>query len=138
MKIWDWVKIFGKREIEKADDMTYTVLLNDIQLEKVKAYSAKSHHHIYKQLRAFKAPRYDKFYVFRGKAGFNTIGFTIKYDVVVTDRNGKIIDLKKEVEVGEISNHYKEGYFIFFTTVGTINYYNLKNNDLLKLRRVWI
>lgn len=118
---------------ERVDSL---ITLNDVRLESVQVINFALHHDVYKRLRSFKTPQYDKFYLMRGKKGFNTLLFQQNYDVIVTNKDGKVIDTLQSVEPGYLSGFYEDGYSIYFTTVGTINFYNIKNNDILRRNRV--
>ena len=108
--------------------------INNIVVEKATVNSTKSHSATYKLLRTFKTPQYDNINVLRNKKGFNTIGFNLNYDIVVCDRYGKTIDLLANKEVGFISKHYDDSHFIYFMTVGSINFYRIKIFDRIRLQ----
>lgn len=138
MKIKDLLFLDSKK-IKRKDNIEYKISLNDRDLENTIAFSTALHHDTYKILRELKTVQYDRFFVLRKKKGFNTIGFNINYDVIICDRNGKILELVNNCDIGYISEYYNESYFIYFTPVGTINFYKMKNNDRLSLHKeYWV
>lgn len=137
MKIWKWIKILFIRKIPKNEENIYIIELNNEKLENIKVFSNAIHFKTYKILRTFKTQQHNNFYLMRNKKGFNTLFFNINYDIVVSDKDGKILDLLKNKKQGYISKYYQNSYFIFFTPIGTINFYNFQINDKLNLIRNW-
>lgn len=137
MRILEWIKIFGKSNIKKKESRTYTITLNDSLLEKAVVHSTLSHSKTYKLLREYKTPQYDTLYVLRNKKGFNTMGFTLNYDVVICDKNGKVLELLQDTIEGYISKYYNKSHFIYFMTVGSINHYKIELYNILRLQGIW-
>lgn len=109
--------------------------MNEADVEKVKVIVNPLSTDTYKMLRTFATPQYDLMFLMRNKKGFNTVLFQQNYDIVVCDKNFKVIKLFPDTERGFISEHFSNGYFIYFGTVGMINFLNLKPNDRLKIKR---
>jgi len=65
-------KVFLKDRVNK-----YFVELNGKDLEKIKVYSNSTDSATYKELRSYKTPQYDTFFLLRKKKGFNTYLFNI-------------------------------------------------------------
>jgi len=82
-------------------------------------------------MRQIKTPQYETTYILRNKKGFNTLLFSQHTDVVVTTKDGVVLDAIKDVKPGFISKHYETGNKIFFFTVGSINFHNIKKKDSL-------
>ena len=128
-----WVKIFVIPTFEKKDLKEYKTFLNEVEVERVVSYSTNGHKKTYDMLRAFKSSQHDKWFVLRNKKGFNTFYFTINYDVIIADRDGKVIEAILGVAPGFFSNNYKKSHYIYFTPVGSIKYYNIKKSDIVKI-----
>lgn len=137
MKMWDWIKIFGRPKNKKKYERAYKLSINDVLIENIRAHSTGNHSGTYKILRTFKTPQYDEVYVLRNKKGFNTIGFNIHYDIVVCDKDGKVLDTLADQKEGYISEHYADAHFVYFMTVGSINFYKIKSLDRIRLRKEW-
>ncbi len=137
MKIWEWIKIIGINKIYKEESTTYKIELNNEELEDIKVYSNILHSKTYKILRTFKTSQYNDFYLMRNKKGFNTLFFNIAYDILIADKDGKILDFFKNKNQGYISKYYNNSYFILFLPVGTINFYSFQINDKINLIRDW-
>lgn len=137
MKFWKWIKIIFIKKNYKEEENTYNIEHNNEKLENIKVFSNAIHFKTYKILRTFKTTQYNNFYLMRKKKGFNTLFFNINYDILVSDKDGKILDLFKNKKQGYISKYYKNSYFIFFTPIGTINFYNFQINDKLNLVKNW-
>lgn len=138
MKIFKFLKNFSTRPLPRFEKYEYSFYINKKEIENLNVWSSLSHHETAKRLRNFKSQPYDNLYVLRNKKGFNTMLFIQKYDVIICDGSGIVIDLLTEVGPGYISDYYQNGYFIYFGAVGTINFYNIKKRDLLELTRRWI
>ena len=128
-----WVKIFKAPSFQKKDQKEYRTFLNEIKIEKVISYSRNGHKKTYDMLRAFKSSQYDKWFVLRNKKGFNTFYFTINYDVIIADKDGKIIDKLIDVSPGYFSEYYNNSYYIYFIPVGSIKHHNIKKTDILRI-----
>lgn len=138
MKLLKLVKSFGIRNVPRFEKYEYDFYLNKTHAPEITVWSTLSHHETYKKIRNFKSQPYNNFYVLRNKKGFTTIMFVQKYDIIVCDSNGIVIDLLMEIEPGYISEYYENGYFIYFCPVGSINFYSIKIRDLLELGRRWL
>ena len=136
MKIKEWIKIFSKYKSDKSEK-SYSITLNNNILDKAIVYSHPNHNKTMKLLRAFKTVQYDNIYVLRNKKGFNTIGFGLNYDVVIADKDGKVIKTLMDLKIDYISKYYENGYFIYFMPVGSINFYKIGTSDILRLQRDW-
>lgn len=133
MKLLSIIKNLKFAQIKKPERSDYALFHNNTEIENIKVISYALHRETYKHLRHFKIPQYDHIYLMKKKKGFNTLFFQLNYDVVVSDHDGIVIDTLTDIETGFISNHYPEGYFIFYMTVGSINHYNIKVKDRLKI-----
>ncbi|NQZ66203.1 MAG: hypothetical protein HRT99_03250 [Mycoplasmatales bacterium] len=138
MKIREWVKFFTRNNLKLNGKNKYTLTFNDVILENIIVHSEKSHSETYKLLRKFETPQYNNIFVLRNKKAFNTILFNIPYDVVICDKDGKVIKLFINLEIGFISNYIKKSYFIFFMVSGSINHYKISKLDRINLRKIWI
>ncbi|MCK5946014.1 MAG: hypothetical protein KAG04_01945 [Mycoplasmataceae bacterium] len=133
MKLWNYYKIIKFPKGSKSHKKTYGLSHNEIPVEKIQVINYKSHHLIYKDLRAFKTSQYEIAYLMRNKKGFNTTLFRMNYDVVVTDKNGTVINLLIDVKPGYISEYFDDAFNIYFFVVGQIKFMNLKVKDQLNL-----
>lgn len=124
--------------LQKKQKTLYTMSLNDIFLDKVKVFSNKSHYETYTLLRSFKTPQYDNIYVLRNKKAFNTAFFNINYDIVLCDKDGKVMKIFINKSEGYISNYFKESYFVYFMSVGSINFYKISALDIIRLQKIWM
>ena len=132
MKLWKQYKDIMIKKQFKKERQTFYLSYNKETIEKMEAITFTSHHDIYKILRGFRIPFYEKCYFFRKKKGFNTFFFEQDYDVVITNKNNIIIETIKAFKKGRISKYYETGFNIFFFIVGTINHFNLqKKGELL-------
>ena len=138
MKILDWIKIFGSTPYKDDSLNQYKVLLNEVELDGKVVISNRSHSKTYKLLRKIKTPMYDNIFLMRKKKGFNTFMFIINYDIIVADKNGIVLSTMTDVEPGFISEYYKDGSFVYFAPVGTINFYKIKKRDVLSVRKLWL
>lgn len=120
-------------QMKKPERSEYSLFHNNTEIENIQVISYALHRETFKHLRHFKVPQYKHIYLMKKKKGFNTLFFQLNFDVVVADRDGIVLDVLTDVETGYVSNHYQEGYFIFFMTVGSINHYNIKVKDRLNI-----
>lgn len=133
MKLISIVKNLIFVQMKKPERSEYSLFHNNNEIENIKVISHALHRETFKHLRHFKIPQYNRIYLMKRKKAFNTLFFQLSFDVVVADRDGIVLDALTDVETGYISNHYQEGYFVFFMTVGSINHYNIKVKDRLKI-----
>lgn len=138
MKILDWIKIFSKKPYAKNKVIEYKVSFNNEEAENIIAQSTKLHSDTYKILRNIKTPLYNNIFIMRGKKGFNTFLFNINFDVVISDKDGKVLKTYSDVKPGFISDKIEKASLIMFSTVGTINFYDIKKRDQVTLRRLFI
>ncbi len=138
MKIVEWIKIFKMTNQKSDKKKSFSLTLNNADVEKVNVLVNPLSSDTYKLLRKFATPQYDLMFLMRNKKGFNTLFFQQRYDVIVCDKNFKIISLFPELKMGFISENFANGYFIYFSTVGTINFLDLKENDRLRIKRDFI
>ncbi len=126
--------------IRKAKKRNYqyncTLTLNNVLLDKWNVINNSSVIETVKTLRKFTAPQYETGYLMRRKKGFQTFLFQQNYDVVLTDKDGKVLELFIDVAPGYYSNYHKDGYFILWFPVGTIKFLELKELDILQARRI--
>lgn len=138
MSLIELIKLFTNKNYKKNLEKQYSLIHNQVELEKMVVFTNKLHHDTMKKLREFKTPQYDITYVLRNKSGFNTIGFNISNDVVLCDQNGKIINYLINVKPGFVSKHYDNCKYIYIMTTGSINFYRFQKNDVLTIGRNWI
>lgn len=131
MKLLDYYKIIKFPEKKKGQQQQFYLYHNDEPVEKIEVHSFKSHHEIYKRLRLFKFQQYELAYVMQRKKAFNTLAFRINYDVIVCDKDGKVIDILIDVAPGYTSQYYENGWKIFFFAVGHIKSLEIKKKDRL-------
>lgn len=117
---------------------SFSLTHNDINVEKTKVIVNPLASETYQLLRKFATPQYELMFLMRNKKGFNTLFFQQHYDVIVCDKNFKVIKLFIDLKKGFISENFSNGYFIYFATVGTINFLDLKENDRLRISRDFI
>ena len=134
MKIWNFTKILGTPTKSKYSHREYDLFLNDGSIDKITVINFKLHSDIYKRLRKFKTPQYDTIYLLRNKKAFNTMLFTMNYDIMVTDKDGTIIDIFINQEPGFVSDKYNKGDKVYFGAVGIINNLDIKLKDMLTLK----
>lgn len=134
----EWVKIFKMNNKISSKQKGYFLTLNENDIEKVKVIVNPLISETYKQLRKFVTPQYDLMFLMRNKRGFNTAFFKQHYDVIVCDKNFKVLKTFTDVNEGFISEHFEQGYFIYFATVGMNNFLGIKENDRLRIRRDFI
>ena len=127
-------KSFVFKKHFKKTRQTYYLSYNKESFENLEAITFASHHDLYRILRNFKTPFYDKCYFFRKKKGFNTLFFKQAYDVVITNKNNIIIETLVKVKTGFISKHYDKGFNIFFFVTGSIKNLNIKKEGELLIR----
>ena len=137
MSLSEWIKIFTNKDYKKVSEQKYYLIHNQERIDKVFVFNNKLHSETMTKLRTFKTPQYESIFVLKGKKGFNTIGFNLHYDVVICDRNGKIVNILNDVKQGYISEYYQDSHYIYFFTIGSVGFYKLKVNDILTLGRVW-
>ena len=138
MKLWDYYKIINHTHKGKDKQKEFSLIHNGNPVENIRVLTYKSHHKIYKLLRTYKTPQYNLAYLMRNKKGFNTLLFRINYDVVVCNKNGKIIHIEINCNPGHISKYFNDGYEIFFFVVGQIKFMNLQIDEQLLLElQVW-
>ena len=138
MKIWNLLKIFATPTKTRYSHNEYRLFHGGEEIEKLIGISYKLHSDIYKRLRNIKTPQYETVYILRNKKAFNTILFAQDVDVVVTTKDGVVLDVKKEIKPGFISEYYENGNKIYFFTVGSINHFNFKKNDSLTIALKWL
>ena len=134
MKLWKFTKILGTPTKSKYSHREYDLFLNDEIIEKITIINFKLHSDIYKRLRKFSTPQYDTIYLLRNKKAFNTMLFTMNYDIIVTDKDGTIIDILNDQAPGFISDKYNDGNKVYFGAVGVINNLDFKPKDRLTLK----
>lgn len=135
MKLLSYLKIISLPKGFRTEKNYGALEHNENELENISAITYVSHAQTYKVLRKFKTPQYDHVYVMRNKRGFNTAFFQQNYDVVITNRNNVVIEVNTNITPGYISPYLKEGYFIYFMTVGSINHFQIKEKDRLRVNR---
>ncbi len=136
MKLWDYAKIFGTANIPRKTTSNFRLLRNEEEIPKVRVINNKLHSETFKVLRRFVTPQYENIYLMRNKKGFNTVAFQQEYDVVIADKNGKVIKTFLSVPTGFISEYFKESYSIFFMTIGSIKSFDINKSDRLQLTRI--
>lgn len=136
MNLFSFMKhyTFAKKWQKKEKSEHYLVYNNE-EIEKSRVIVFQMHHDAYKNLRAFKTPQYDTYYLMRKKKGFNTLFFRQNYDVIIADHNGKILDLLTDVKPGFFSEYYDDAHYIYFAPVGTINHYNFVIKGTIRIGR---
>lgn len=138
MKIWNLLKIFSIPRKNNYSHNEYKLLHAGKEVKDLIGISYKLHRDIYKRLRKIKTPQYETAYILRNKKAFNTMLFAQNIDVVITTKDGVVIDVKKNVKPGFISEYYETANKIFFMTVGTINYFDFKKDDSLTIALKWL
>ena len=113
----------------------FTLYLNEEKIDDLIVLSNRSHHPTYKTLRNLKIPVYKNIYMFRNKQGFNTLGFIMNFDVIVTDKNGVVIKIFNDLEPSFVSKKIDNSAYIYFAVVGTVNFYKIKERDMLKVHK---
>lgn len=131
----EWVKIFKMNNKIENKQKHFFLTHNENDVEKVKVIVNPLVSDTYKQLRKFATPQYDEIFLMRNKRGFNTTFFKQHYDVIVCDKNFRVLKTFTDVNEGYISEHFENGYFIYFATVGMNNFLEIKENDRLRIRR---
>ncbi len=134
MKYWNFTKILGTRQKTTYSHREYNLFLNERPIEKITVMTYPLHSDVYKSIRNFSTPQYETIYLLRNKKAFNTMFFKINYDVLVTDKNGTIVDFFIDQKTGYASDKYPNGNKVYFCAVGTINNLNIKENDRLTLQ----
>ena len=138
MKIWNLLKIFAEPRKSYYSHSEYKLFHGGEELKEIIGISYKLHRDVYKRLRKIKTPQYNTVYILRNKKAFNTILFSQHVDVLITTKDGVVIDVKKNIKPGFISEYYEKGNKIFFMTVGSINHFNFKKYDSLTLNLKWL
>jgi len=138
MKLVELLFIKRKKVILKDKVNKYFVELNGKDLDKIEVYSNSTDSATYKELRSYKTPQYDTFFLLRKKKGFNTYLFNISWDVIVAEASGKVIDALINVKPGHISKHYKNAFYIYFCTIGTIKFYGIEKDSVIRIRKDWL
>lgn len=136
-----WLKVLKNlfiQELPHFSKKDYFIYLNGELIENLEGHSNVSHGEIYKKLRAFQTPQYQTWYIFKNKKGFNTWGFQRKYDVVILNHKGVVLEALTEIKPNYVSEHYSKAFYIIFTVVGTIQYYDLKKKDTLEVVIKWL
>lgn len=133
MKLLEYYKIINFSRKGKDKQKEFGLIHMGEKVENIRVLTFRSHHEIYKLLRTYKTPQYDLVYLMRNKKGFNTILFRINYDVVICNKNGKIIKMEINCKPGHISQYFDDGYEIFFFVVGQIKFMNLQLDEVLSL-----
>ncbi|TCG10998.1 hypothetical protein [Mycoplasma todarodis] len=128
--------IFTKRARKRNYRNDCRLLLNNTHLTKWNVVNNSSVYETVKTLRKFTTPQYETGYLMRRKKAFNTILFQQNYDVVLTDRHGKVLKLFIDVAPGYYSEYFPECYFVLWFPVGTIKYLELKELDIFQTRRI--
>lgn len=136
MSLYEWVKIFNKPNFNNKIKREFSLVHNKNKIEDFKVVTSKLHSDIYSLLRTYKKPQYNTAFLLRRKKGFNTFGFNLNYDIFIADKNGKIIEILNDVEPGFVSEHYREAHNIYFTNVGSINFYKFEIKDRVILSRI--
>jgi len=132
--------LFAKRTKPFLKDACtkYFIELNNRDLEKVSVYSNSTDNATYRELRNYKTPQYDTFFLLRKKKGFNTYLFDLNWDVIIVNSVGKVIETLIDIKPGYISKHYKDAFYIYFTTVGTIKFYGIHKDSVIRIRKDWL
>lgn len=138
MKIIQWIKILNFEAFERKSRHQYALTINDNKIENVVVHVNSLSGETYRLLRKFSTPRYDAIYLMRNKRGFNTTYFKQNYDVVVCDKNFRVIKTFINLPSGTISEYIEHAYFIYFACVGTINHFDIKMHDRMRIARNWI
>ena len=133
MSLWEWVKIRNTYK-RKYSDRQYWLVNDGEIIKELKVITYKLHNDVYKNLRKFIKPQYDIVFLLRNKKSFNTYWFKQNYDVVITDKDGVILDCLNNVKPDYFSKHYEKGNKVYFMAVGNIWDLNLQKNKILSLR----
>lgn len=138
MKIWNFLKIFAEPKKTKYSHKEYKLFHGGNEVEGLMGISYKLHGDIYKRMRKIKTPQYKTAFILRNKKAFNTILFSQHVDVIITTKDGEVIEAMKDVKPGYISKYYENANKIFFMTVGTINHFDFKKDDSLVITLKWL
>lgn len=135
MNFINYIKIFKKTKFKKTNTREYTLVLNENPLDKLIIKSHLLHSETISILRKFTTPQYEKGWLLRNKKGFNTLMFKKKYDVIVCDRFGNVLETFSELKPDFVSHYYPNGHFVYFLNVGSIKYFDIKKSDRITLKR---
>ncbi|NQZ29537.1 MAG: hypothetical protein HRT98_04095 [Mycoplasmatales bacterium] len=130
--------IFTRKAKKRNYKNNYRLILNGVHLTKWNIINNSSTYETIKTLRKFTTPQYETGYLIRRKKAFQTILFQQNYDIVLTDRHGKVLKLFIDVAPGFFSKYYNECYFVLWFPVGTIKFLELKELDIFQTRRIII
>ncbi|CAM9142007.1 hypothetical protein [Mycoplasma todarodis] len=130
--------IFTRKAKKRNYKNDCRLILNGVHLTKWNVINNSSAYETVRTLRKFTTPQYETGYLIRRKKAFQTILFQQNYDVVLTDRHGKVLKLFIDVAPGFYSKYYSECYFVLWFPVGTIKFFELKELDILQTRRIII
>jgi len=110
------------------------IKINDLENIKQKGKYFKAPTDLYRAVRAL-VTELDYIYFTKNQKGFNTYFFNKNFDVIISDRGGRIIGIEQNLGRNQISRHFENGYYVYFLPLGSITYYDLKKNDLINFRR---
>ncbi|WP_338972935.1 hypothetical protein [Spiroplasma endosymbiont of Panorpa germanica] len=74
-------------------------------------------------------------FVFKNSRGFNSIGLRFSIDVVICDKSGEVISTYTNFPPQKLSSHHEKGYFVICFSKGTIKFWNIKKNDIIKVQK---
>ncbi len=129
--------LFTKKQKTRKRTISNLIINNEI-IEKWSVVNDNSVSNTILELSKYKSPQFETGFVCRRKKAFQTITFQQSYDIVVTDKNGKVLDLLIKVEPGFFSKYYPLAHFVYFFPVGSIKHFNLKINNILKIGRKYL
>ncbi len=135
MKWSGYLKLMINPGFKKKQENHYQLIINQKLMNNLKIITHSLHFDTYNLLKKLKTPQYNTIFLMRNKQGFTTIFFQQSFDVVLCDRYGNVIKTFINQPSGYISQYFPKSYFIYFMTVGSIKYYNIKINDRLTLKR---
>jgi hypothetical protein len=127
---------FKKNKAPSSEHKTYNFTINKTRIPEMKILGNKNNYLIYNELKELMYPQYNFGYLTKNKQGFNTLLFKQSYDILVCDKDGKVLDVLKSLRPNFISKYYNGAFYIYFFPVGTNSYYELKKNDVVNLRYV--
>ncbi|CAM9126013.1 hypothetical protein MYMA111404_02475 [Mycoplasma marinum] len=127
--------IFTRKNKKSIKNREFYLSVNDKIIPKWKIMNNTSTAKTIKMLKNFQIPQYETGYLLRNKKGFQTIFFNQNYDVVVSDRDGKVLKTFISVNPGYFSKYFASAHFVYFFPVGTINFLNINKKDVVIIKR---
>jgi hypothetical protein len=129
----DYILFSNRKKINAGRFKFCKIKINDSITIQHKSKYFKAPTDLYKAVRSV-ITKANYIYFTRNQKGFNSYFFKTKFDIIITNHSGRVIDVVQYFNINTISKHYDKGYYVYFMPIGSITYYEIKKNDLINFR----